>query len=629
MGISFDDVLDSLCNDSSGSFNPFESGYVKPCFTDVAIYGLVCLWALLLLTVRVGQTLGAERKVIQNYWAHTTKVVALILMILASWISFLYRYFVNSADLEPYMSVYYTCTIITYGYSLIVIMIEYDRGQEHNWAIKSTWTLAFIAGAVKLQTMVAMLRDDGDYKIELPLFLVMYAALTLISVLALFFPMLSPNDRPATSEYASVAQWQGMSEGYGSLQMPDKRKPNDRVSASPSPEDQANIVSKLTFWWMNDILALGHKRALEEDDLYPLAVADRTASVADMFRGCWEKQLEGDKPSVLKALLAAFLVPFVIGGLFKVVQDFLTFMGPFFLNLIIKYVMGNDPQELWYGVSLALGMMLCSVVQSLSLQTYFFKVFRVGMHLRAAIVTIVYSKAFRLSPKAKQSSGVGDIVNHMAIDAERLMNLVPYLHMVWSGPVQVVVSLALLWLILSWSVLAGLAVMVLMIPVNALVVKKLTVLQKQMMGLKDKRVKAMNETLQGIRLIKFFAWEESFQSKIDGIRDDELAMLRKSAYLRAVLTFLWMSTPLMVSIVTFVVYTLWIDDLTPDVAFTSISLFNILRFPLNMLPSVISGVVEARVSINRLRTYLLESELDENAVDRSAASGPQIGRAVV
>jgi ATP-binding cassette, subfamily C (CFTR/MRP), member 1 len=121
-----------------------------------------------------------------------------------------------------------------------------------------------------------------------------------------------------------------------------------------------------------------------------------------------------------------------------------------------------------------------------------------------------------------------------------------------------------------------------------------------MMASKDSRVKIMNETLQGIRLIKFFAWEASFQGKISDIRDEELAALRSSAYLRAIMTFLWMSTPLLVSMVTFIVYTVAGYELTPEKAFTALALFNILRFPLNMLPSVISGMVEASISLKRL-----------------------------
>jgi ATP-binding cassette subfamily C (CFTR/MRP) protein 1 len=45
----------------------------------------------------------------------------------------------------------------------------------------------------------------------------------------------------------------------------------------------------------------------------------------------------------------------------------------------------------------------------------------------------------------------------MSLDAQRLMDLVPYLHMVWSSFFQIGVSLGLLWRVVGVSTLGGLA----------------------------------------------------------------------------------------------------------------------------------------------------------------------------
>jgi hypothetical protein len=97
--------------------------------------------------------------------------------------------------------------------------------------------------------------------------------------------------------------------------------------------------------------------------------------------------------------------------------------------------------------------------------------------------------------------------------------------------------------------------MILLIPVNAVLARWLGTIQKEMMKHKDARNKIVNEVLQGIRVIKFFAWyaplaplhlhhsiserlnaslrrEDSFREKVGGVRNAEMATLRKSAYLR-------------------------------------------------------------------------------------------------
>ena len=139
--------------------------------------------------------------------------------------------------------------------------------------------------------------------------------------------------------------------------------------------------------------------------------------------------------------------------------------------------------------------------------------------------------------------------------------------------------------------------MVIMIPINGIIIKKLLKYQEAIMANKDKRVKVISEILRGIRIIKFFAWEESYSRKVNEIRDVELKTLRSAAYLKAAQTFSWGSTPLLVSIATFTTFSLTGNELTAQVAFTSLSLFNVLRFPLNILPDVINDIVEAGVSL--------------------------------
>ena len=79
------------------------------------------------------------------------------------------------------------------------------------------------------------------------------------------------------------------------------------------------------------------------------------------------------------------------------------------------------------------------------------------------------SQALLLSNSARRTSTVGEIVNLMSVDAQRLQDILTYLHMVWSAPLQILLSLGFLYQLLGPSVFAGLVVMVMMIPFNALV----------------------------------------------------------------------------------------------------------------------------------------------------------------
>ncbi|XP_009874359.1 PREDICTED: multidrug resistance-associated protein 1, partial [Apaloderma vittatum] len=135
---------------------------------------------------------------------------------------------------------------------------------------------------------------------------------------------------------------------------------------------------------------------------------------------------------------------------------------------------------------------------------------------------------------------------------------------------------------------------------------------------KDNRIKLMNEILNGIKVLKLYAWELAFREKVLKIRRKELKVLKKSAYLAAMATFTWVCAPFLVALSTFAVFVKIYKHniLDAEKAFVSLALFNILRFPLNMLPMVISNIVEASVSLKRLRVFLSHEELDPHSIIR-------------
>ncbi|XP_025902601.1 canalicular multispecific organic anion transporter 2 isoform X1 [Nothoprocta perdicaria] len=325
------------------------------------------------------------------------------------------------------------------------------------------------------------------------------------------------------------------------------------------------------------------------------------------------------KPSFLKALLKTFGPYFLIGSFFKLIQDLLSFVNPQLLSVLINFVKNKDAPT-WWGFLIAALMFTCAVLQTLILHQHFQYCFVTGMRLRTGITGMIYRKSLVITNSAKRSSTVGEIVNLMSVDAQRFMDLMTFLNMLWSAPLQIFLALYFLWQTLGPSVLAGVAVMVLLIPLNAAIAMKTRAFQVEQMRHKDSRIKLMNEILSGIKVLKLYAWEPSFAAKVLEIRKNELRVLRKSAYLNSLSTFTWVSAPFLVALTTFAVY-VSVDEnniLDAEKAFVSLSLFNILRFPLNMLPQVISNIAQTSVSLKRIQQFLSHDELDPNCVETKA-----------
>ncbi|KAL2911652.1 hypothetical protein HK105_208860 [Polyrhizophydium stewartii] len=395
---------------------------------------------------------------------------------------------------------------------------------------------------------------------------------------------------------------------------------DDVVNASP--EATANIFSRLTFYWMDPLMRLGYEKDLEMDDLWNLKKTDTAAYNSEAFQKAWLRQLGRKRPSLLGAVAEAFGPVFLSSAVFKACQDILAFIQPQFLRQMMEFANSYSPESpvepmpIYRGFVIAFCMLGAALLQTIMLHQYFHVCLITGMRIRSSIVTAVYRKALRLSSRARQSSTNGEITNLMSVDASRLSDLCTYLQILWSGPFQICMAVYFLYQSLGPSIFGGVAIMVLMIPVNAVLATKSRALGKEQMGNKDTRTKMMDELLSGIKVIKLYAWENSFLKKILSVREKELDTLKRMGYLSAVQSFTWACTPFLVSFTSFAIFSVVSGEpLTSTRVFVALSLFNLLQFPLSVFPSVISATVEASVSFSRLYRFLMNEELDESAVN--------------
>lgn len=109
---------------------------------------------------------------------------------------------------------------------------------------------------------------------------------------------------------------------------------------------------------------------------------------------------------------------------------------------------------------------------------------------------------------------------------------------------------------------------------------------------KDERLKLTNEILNGIRVIKLYAWEKAMMEKIGELRSHEIYLIRKSQLTRSVIDVANASSPFIVAAVAFTLFTLNGGELTPQIAFVSISAFSQLRAPLFMIAELIGQSVQ-------------------------------------
>ena len=377
-------------------------------------------------------------------------------------------------------------------------------------------------------------------------------------------------------------------------------------------ETKATWVSRLGFSWFNFLAAQGYRQPLELEDLWHIPELDRTTYITNLFSRKRQTRRAKGKSGLFGDIMALVSYEAFVQAIWMFWASVLVFTGPYFLNKIVDFLEHEDTTStpVWLAYAYAVGIFVGPCVKGIADGQNYFMGRRIGMHIRSALVGAVYRKSLRFKATVNSAS-VGEITNLMAVDANRILEVSCYIHQIWSCPLQIVVAVILLFGVLGWSAMAGVLLMVLMLPLDGWVANKIGHYQDMLMETTDNRISVMNEILQGIRIIKFFAWEKDFMRKISEARAKEVKNLAQYIYFLAATNTIWFATPVLVSLSTFLCYTKVAgNDLHATEAFTAMALFNVLKSPLGAMPDMINRVMEAKVSVDRIDEFLDDEEID-------------------
>uniref|UniRef100_A0A1A8L5X4 ATP-binding cassette, sub-family C (CFTR/MRP), member 8 n=1 Tax=Nothobranchius pienaari TaxID=704102 RepID=A0A1A8L5X4_9TELE len=399
-----------------------------------------------------------------------------------------------------------------------------------------------------------------------------------------------------------------------------------------------NLLSKATYWWMNTFITSAHRRPIDLKVIGKLPIAMRALTNYIKLRQEFEEQKkpQGTAPQgpkwIWQALRKAFGRPLILSITFRFMADLLGFAGPLCISGIVHHISKDNrtiqqPMKLLgiYFISskeflenayvLAVLLFIALLLQRTFLQASYYVAIETGINLRGAIQTKIYNKIMRLCT-SNMSMGeltVGQICNLVAIDTNQLMWFFFLCPNLWAMPVQIILGVILLYYLLGISALIGATIIAVLAPVQYFVATKLSQTQKSTLEYSSERLKKTNELLRGIKLLKLYAWEHIFRDSVEETRGKELTSLQAFALYTSISIFMNAAIPIAAVLTTFVVHVHISEDadLSPAVAFASLSLFHILVTPLFLLSSVVRSTVKALVSVQKLSEFFSSDEIGD------------------
>ncbi|GAB0088829.1 multidrug resistance-associated protein 4 [Sergentomyia squamirostris] len=438
-----------------------------------------------------------------------------------------------------------------------------------------------------------------------------------------------------------------------------------------NPRAKASIFSQLFFAWTVPVLFQAAEKGLSTEDLTLCLDKDKSEKLGDKLEESWERECqqaaqEHRKPSLKKAIIRLYFSLCIPDGflifLFVLIKSLLPvvlaqFLLQFQRSPTTEFLVGlssddenvnrsrraitqnatgnllNPPAEVafddpiipmstqsqwtsavWNDVyCLAAGIVSLTFLACLFCHHADLRLRMLGARLRISCCSLIFRKTVRISKKAAGKTSTGYLVNLLSNDVSRLDFVFQFMHYVWILPFQSILIGYLIWRQVGWASLVGvLGLLLKTIPVQTGLSRLSSYVRERVAKRTDHRVGIMNELIQGIKLIKTYAWEIPFQAIVAEARRREVKFVRYASYVRGILlsTMVFIERSTLFITIAACVYLGY--PITADVVFSMAQFFNILQLTAAIFyPLALSLWAESNVSVSRIGDYLQFEEQDE------------------
>uniref|UniRef100_A0AAQ5XR03 ATP-binding cassette sub-family C member 5 n=1 Tax=Amphiprion ocellaris TaxID=80972 RepID=A0AAQ5XR03_AMPOC len=383
-------------------------------------------------------------------------------------------------------------------------------------------------------------------------------------------------------------------------------KPFRWSSPQSHPLDNAGFFSFTTFAWMTPMMWAMFRNKLDMSslNLSPLDAADTSG---ERLQRMWEEEVAKkgpEKASLVRAVLRFQRTRLIISVLVGILAMVAVFLGPAVLVYeILNYIEDSGTSTVTRGVGLAIGLFTTEFFKAFLISLLWAMNLRTAVRLKGAFSSMGFQKVISL--RVHSGISMGEMINVLTSDGHRLFEAVLFGSFILSTPVLFIVCIVYACYILGYTALTGVCTYIVFVPVQFFLAKLINRFRWKAMQVTDSRVRTMNEILSSIKLIKMYAWEDSFEKKVADLRKIEKKHIRIVSYIQNINTSITSIIPTLATVLTFLVHTLVGLPLNTSDAFTTIAIFNSMRFCLALMPMCVKALAEAAVSIARLKKLLL------------------------
>ncbi|KAJ3068819.1 hypothetical protein HDU98_008057 [Podochytrium sp. JEL0797] len=437
-----------------------------------------------------------------------------------------------------------------------------------------------------------------------------------------------------------------------------------------NPEECARWYSFIGAFWLTGFIKEAAKKPLQFDDLFPLHAnfqthnsTDRVMKSIELFinldefrcgkdevvAGCEVKKLTDRENRIKWALLKGILYSerqkIVCAVLLHAVKLIAQLLTPIFLAGLL-----NAPILSKEAYTMVAGLFICQMFLALSWNNSQYISRGAAMSIKAALLSMIYKKALRLGTVGRAKYPAGVVMNMVASDCNIIQDSIQYFSDLCIMPLEIIsLSVLVIWFV-GPAGAAGLACMIICVAASTAISSMAIKFERKALDATDQRIKMTGEIINGIKILKFFAWESPFFERLTLLREVELKQHIKLRMIGASFSAIMNILPSFVNVITFAVYTSLGNSITAAKIFSTLSIVNLIKLPIAMTPMIMqlsSWIVSFRVifadvffsspnrmswtsmvSLERLAKFFAMEEIQEEPLSGATCEGDLNGNAI-
>ncbi|XP_026805619.1 probable multidrug resistance-associated protein lethal(2)03659 isoform X1 [Rhopalosiphum maidis] len=388
----------------------------------------------------------------------------------------------------------------------------------------------------------------------------------------------------------------------------------------PNPRAKANIFEVFTFSWILNFFKTGQKRNLETNDLYTPLNDDKSSLLGLKFEKIWKIEVANAKstnrePSLSRVIVRTFFGNILFNGLVHVFTEMiLRMIQPILIGRLLAYFnhsesnIINSVQAYMYASGLLLNMLAIILLYHYSQV----EMMHLGMKIRVACCSVIYKKALKLNGTSLSATTVGQVVNLISNDVNRIDIAFKHIHYLWVGPLQSILVTYYLWQEIGLSSIIGITVFLVLVPWQGWLGKKTSDYRLKTAPSTDERVKLMNEIISGIQIIKMYTWEKPFALLVKYARKIEIEQIKEASWIKVFLQSFRIFHFRFALFISILSYVLLGNNINTQQVFVIISYYGILFTMTVCFPQGVITLAEMLISNKRIQSFLLQDEKEKH-----------------